>query len=124
MSRLILELSSKTVQELEELSKRLALPPEKFVRIGIEMMLANPDETLKKAADYVFDKNQKLYEQMGDESQRAGHAVMEMFLVLNDYELNCSREEQLRVINKVASGDMGKEELENWLSSVIKEKDT
>jgi hypothetical protein len=47
---------TRAVQELEELCEQLAFSPERFMRIGIGVMLANPEEIFKKAADCVFEE--------------------------------------------------------------------
>ncbi|MEW6718665.1 MAG: type II toxin-antitoxin system death-on-curing family toxin [Chloroflexota bacterium] len=50
-----------------------------------------------------------------DGNKRVGHAAMEIFLVLNGYEIRSSTEEQEQVILQVASGEMMREEFEDWL---------
>lgn len=54
-----------------------------------------------------------------DGNKRAGHAALEMFLVLNGYEISASVNEQVDVILQVASGDWGREAFTNWLRSHI-----
>lgn len=44
-----------------------------------------------------------------------GHAVMEIFLVLNGFEIEASVEEQEQVIWKVASGKLSREAFTDWL---------
>jgi len=44
-----------------------------------------------------------------DGNKRTGHAAMEMFLVLNGYEISATLDEQLKVILKVAAGELGRE---------------
>lgn len=50
-----------------------------------------------------------------DGNKRMGHALMETFLVLNDYEIKASVDEQERVILQVASGELGREGFTNWV---------
>jgi death-on-curing protein len=54
-----------------------------------------------------------------DGNKRAGHAAMEIFLVLNGYELNCVEDEQYEVILKVASGEIERQSFAAWLSRHI-----
>ncbi|HHH42149.1 MAG TPA: type II toxin-antitoxin system death-on-curing family toxin [Chloroflexi bacterium] len=50
-----------------------------------------------------------------DGNKRLGHAAMETFLVLNGYEIEASVDEQERVIFRIASGEMEREEFTKWL---------
>ena len=50
-----------------------------------------------------------------DGNKRAGHAAMEVFLILNGYEISATVDEQESVILQVASGNIDREELENWI---------
>lgn len=54
-----------------------------------------------------------------DGNKRLGHAAMETFLVLNDYEIEASVDEQEQVILQVASGEMGREAFTDWLRAHI-----
>jgi death-on-curing protein len=56
-----------------------------------------------------------------DGNKRVGHAAMEVFLMLNGYEIEASVEEQERVILQVASGKMGREAFTQWLQAHIRE---
>ena len=57
-----------------------------------------------------------------DGNKRAGHAAMETFLVLNGYEINASVEEQEQVVMAVASGDLSRDSLIEWLRAHIVER--
>jgi len=57
-----------------------------------------------------------------DSNKRTGHAAMEVFLVLNGYEIVASTDEQERVILQVASGEMRREAFTEWLRDHIVEK--
>ena len=50
-----------------------------------------------------------------DGNKRIGHAAMETFLVLNGFEIDASVDEQEQIVLKVASGEMEREELVEWL---------
>lgn len=54
-----------------------------------------------------------------DGNKRTGHAAMEVFLILNGFEINANVEEQEKVILQVASGEITREEFTHWLQSVI-----
>jgi len=50
-----------------------------------------------------------------DGNKRAGHAVMEAFLVLNGFEISASVDEQEEVILGVASGKIDRNLFTDWL---------
>ena len=52
-----------------------------------------------------------------DGNKRLGHAAMEVFLLLNGYEINASVDEQERIILSVAAGDMERVAFCEWLRS-------
>ena len=52
-----------------------------------------------------------------DGNKRAGHAAMEIFLMLNGYEISASVEEQVDIILGVASGNISRELFLEWLSA-------
>jgi death-on-curing protein len=54
-----------------------------------------------------------------DGNKRVGHAAMEIFLVLNDLEVNASVDEQEQVILTVASGGMSRAALAEWLRGKV-----
>ena len=56
-----------------------------------------------------------------DGNKRIGHAAMEAFLMLNGHEIRADVNEQEEVILKVAAGEMGRTELEQWLSAHVVE---
>lgn len=57
-----------------------------------------------------------------DGNKRAGHAAMETFLVLNDFEIKASADEQEKIILQVAAGEMKREAFTDWLRAHIVEK--
>jgi death-on-curing protein len=54
-----------------------------------------------------------------DGNKRTGHAAMEVFLVLNGFEIDAVVDEQEQVILRVASGEMNREGLAHWLHGRI-----
>lgn len=54
-----------------------------------------------------------------DGNKRTGHAAIEVFLVLNGFEIDASVDEQERVIMQVASGDMDRAAFLAWLRATI-----
>lgn len=54
-----------------------------------------------------------------DGNKRTGHAAIEVFLVLNGFEIQATVSEQERVILEVASGEMKRERFTEWLRARI-----
>ncbi|BAY91538.1 putative death-on-curing protein [Tolypothrix sp. PCC 7601] len=52
-------------------------------------------------------------------NKRIGHAAMEVFLILNGFEINATVDEQEQVILQVAAGQLGRNEFTEWLRSHI-----
>jgi death-on-curing protein len=50
-----------------------------------------------------------------DGNKRAGHAVMETFLVLNGWEIDATVDDQERIILAVASGGLSRDGFTEWL---------
>ena len=50
-----------------------------------------------------------------DGNKRTGHAAMEVFLILNGYEIEAPLEEQEKIVLQLASGELGREEFAVWL---------
>ena len=50
-----------------------------------------------------------------DGNKRIGHAAMEIFLILNGYEIQADEEEQEQVILDLASGKYTREGFTDWL---------
>lgn len=55
-----------------------------------------------------------------DGNKRTGHATLELFLVLNGYEIDATVDEQIIVILQVAASQMGREAFTDWLGAHIK----
>ena len=58
-----------------------------------------------------------------DGNKRTGHAAMEVFLVLNGYEIHADVEEQEHVILQVAASEIDRKEFTTWLRTHVVAKD-
>ncbi len=56
-----------------------------------------------------------------DGNKRVGHAALEVFLILNGYEIEASIDEQESVVMAVASSRMSRVELSEWLKQHVVE---
>lgn len=54
-----------------------------------------------------------------DGNKRVAHAAMEVFLLLNGYELNAPLKEQEELMLKLAAGDLQRDELLQWVRQHI-----
>jgi death on curing protein len=54
-----------------------------------------------------------------DGNKRTGHAAMEVFLLLNGYELHASIDEQEQIMLQLASGTLERDAFTEWVSSHI-----
>ena len=54
-----------------------------------------------------------------DENKRIGHAAMEIFLILNGYEIEATVNEQEQIILQVASSQLEREAFTNWLQTHV-----
>jgi death on curing protein len=57
-----------------------------------------------------------------DGNKRIGHAAMETFLVLNEYEIVAGVDEQERLILDLAAGQLGREDFTEWLRAHLVER--
>jgi death-on-curing protein len=57
-----------------------------------------------------------------DGNKRAGHAVMESFLVLNGREIAAPVNEQERVVLQLASGELSRDQFTDWLRAHVVER--
>ena len=57
-----------------------------------------------------------------DGNKRVGHAAMEIYLVLNGYEIEAIVDELERIILKVAASEIGREEFTDWIRNHIVKK--
>ena len=58
-----------------------------------------------------------------DGNKRTGHAAMEVFLVLNGYEIRAAVDEQEHVMLQVAASEREREEFTTWLRTHVVAKD-
>ena len=58
-----------------------------------------------------------------DGNKRTGHAAMEVFLVLNGYELRAAVDEQEHIMLQVAASEIDREEFTRWLRTHVVVKD-
>ncbi|MEW5958227.1 MAG: type II toxin-antitoxin system death-on-curing family toxin [Chloroflexota bacterium] len=94
---------------------------------GLEAALAQPRITFAGAELYptIVDKASVLgfsliqSHPFIDGNKRTGHAAMEVFLVLNGFEIEAAIDEQEKVILQVASGKIGRETFTEWLKAKI-----
>jgi len=56
-----------------------------------------------------------------DGNKRIGHASMEVFLILNGFEIIADIDEQEQIILGVAAGEIDKETFTNWVKTKITE---
>jgi len=54
-----------------------------------------------------------------DGNKRVGHAAIEVFLVLNGYEISASAGEQEQIVLTLAGGDMSRAERGEWLKRIM-----
>jgi len=55
-----------------------------------------------------------------DGNKRIGHYAMETYLVINDYELTASIDEQEAIVLRLASGDLGRDAFTDWIKENTK----
>jgi death-on-curing protein len=95
------------IRDLGALESALAQPKAAFAGRDLHRTLA------EKAAALGFSlaKNHPFL----DGNKRVAHAAMETFLVLNDWEVQASVDEQEQLMLALASGEMTRDELADWL---------
>lgn len=100
------------VRDLPALESALAQPRATFD--GNELY---PDIVAKAAAlGFLLVSNHPFV----DGNKRVGHAAMEVFLVLNGREIEAGVNEQEHIILSIASGQLDRAELEQWLREYTK----
>ena len=95
---------------------------------GLESAIAQPRMTFAGSDLYptVADKASALAYSLiqnhpfVDGNKRTGHAAMEVFLVLNSFEIQAPLSEQEQMILQVASGDMTRDRFTNWLQKHLR----
>lgn len=94
---------------------------------GLESALAQPRMTFGGADIYptIADKAAALgfslvnNDPFVDGNKRIGHAAMEVFLVLNGFEIRAPVDEQEQVVLQVASGALERDRFTAWLKTHI-----
>ena len=94
---------------------------------GLESAIAQPEMTF--GGEYLYPKlTQKaaalsyslcMNHPFLDGNKRVAHAAMEIFLVLNGYEINASIDEQEKLFIDLANGRISREKLVEWLEKNI-----
>ena len=56
-----------------------------------------------------------------DGNKRLGHAVMAMFLAMNNFRIHADTDEQYEIIMSVAAGNLKRKDFAQWLSNHIQE---
>ena len=97
---------------------------------GLEFAISNPRTTFagsdlyptieEKAAILCYSVIQN--HPFVDGNKRVGHACMEVFLVLNGYEIESTIDEQERIVLGVASSKISKSELVAWIKTHIRKR--
>lgn len=64
MAHITVSLTEDQMRGLQEIAARLKVTPEELARVGIEDLLAFPDDAFQQAADYVLRKNAELYRRL------------------------------------------------------------
>lgn len=64
MTSITVTVSDDRLAKLKEIAGRFSISPEDLVRVSIDELLARPDETFEKAAEYVLNKNSELYRRL------------------------------------------------------------
>jgi len=64
MVTITIELTEEGVQRLKEMASKFGLSLEQLVRLGVEDMLARPDEQFEKSMKHVLKKNAELYKRL------------------------------------------------------------
>ena len=57
-----------------------------------------------------------------DGNKRIGHGAMEVFLLLNGYQIDASVDEQEQVILQLAAGELERREFTSWLRTHVVER--
>ena len=64
MSSITVTVSDDRLARLKEIADRFSISPEDLVRVSIDELLARPDDSFEKAAEYVLNKNSELYRRL------------------------------------------------------------
>jgi hypothetical protein len=64
MNAITVTLSDDRLAQLQEMATRFQVSPEELVRVGVEELLAQPDEVFQQAVAAVLKKNADLYRRL------------------------------------------------------------
>ncbi len=64
MTYITISLSDNQAAQLRVWAEQAGLSPEEFLRRRVEQLLERPDAQFRKAAAYVFEKNEELYRRL------------------------------------------------------------
>jgi death-on-curing protein len=101
------------IRDLDALESALAQPRQTFAGDDLYPSLVEKAATL----GYLLIQNHPFV----DGNKRLGHAAMEVFLILNGYEINAPVNEQENITLRVAAGKLSREAFAQWLQSHIVE---
>jgi antitoxin FitA len=64
MNAITVTLSDDRLAQLQELATRFQVSPEELVRVGVEELLAQPDDVFQRVVAAVLKKNAELYRRL------------------------------------------------------------
>jgi hypothetical protein len=64
MNIITITLSDDRLDQLQEMAARFQVSPEELVRVGVEELLAQPDDVFQRAVATVLKKNAELYRRL------------------------------------------------------------
>jgi hypothetical protein len=64
MTTITISVSDDRMQKLRERAARFQVAPEELVQVGLDDLLARPEEDFRQALEYVLDKNADLYQRL------------------------------------------------------------
>jgi len=99
------------IRDIRLLESALAQPAATFDGVDLHPMLVDKAAALgfSLVANHPFV----------DGNKRIGHAAMEVFLVLNGYEIQASVDDQEHLMLAIASGQLDRQQLASWLNQHV-----
>ncbi len=64
MAEVTITLSAEELQRLKELGEREGLTVDQVVKLGIQELINQPDESFRRAAQHILEKNAELYRRL------------------------------------------------------------
>jgi predicted transcriptional regulator len=64
MNAITVTLSDDRLAQLQEMATRFQVSPEELVRVGVEELLAQPDDAFQRVVTTVLKKNAELYRRL------------------------------------------------------------